>query len=72
MRGIQLVAIVVLALISVLFSVVGDLFESVIKRHANVKDSGAMFPGHGGVFDRLDGVFAALPIFALGKSLLGL
>jgi phosphatidate cytidylyltransferase len=71
-RGIQLVAIVVLALISVLFSVVGDLFESVIKRHANVKDSGAMFPGHGGVFDRLDGVFAALPIFALGKSLLGL
>ena len=71
-RGIQLVALVVLALISVLFSVVGDLFESVIKRHANVKDSGAMFPGHGGVFDRLDGVFAALPIFALGKSLLGL
>jgi phosphatidate cytidylyltransferase len=71
-RGIQLFAIVVLALISVLFSVVGDLFESVIKRHANVKDSGAMFPGHGGVFDRLDGVFAALPIFALGKSLLGL
>ncbi len=71
-RGIQLIALVVLALISVLFSVVGDLFESVIKRHANVKDSGAMFPGHGGVFDRLDGVFAALPIFALGKSLLGL
>jgi phosphatidate cytidylyltransferase len=71
-RGIQLVALVVLALISVLFSVVGDLFESVIKRHANVKDSGAMFPGHGGVFDRLDGVFAALPIFALGQSLLGL
>jgi phosphatidate cytidylyltransferase len=71
-RGIQLAAIIVLALISVLFSVVGDLFESVIKRHANVKDSGAMFPGHGGVFDRLDGAFAALPIFALGKSLLGL
>lgn len=71
-RGMQLFALVVLALISVLFSVVGDLFESVIKRHANVKDSGALFPGHGGVFDRLDGVFAALPIFALGKSLLGL
>ena len=66
------VGLIVLAMICVLFSIVGDLFESLIKRHANVKDSGAMFPGHGGVFDRLDGVFAALPLFALGKSLLGL
>jgi phosphatidate cytidylyltransferase len=57
---------------SVLFSVVGDLFESVIKRQANVKDSGAMFPGHGGVFDRLDGAFAGIPIFVFGKFLLGL
>ncbi len=61
-----------LGLISVVFSVAGDLFESLIKRHANVKDSGILFPGHGGVCDRLDGVFAALPIFALGKYLLGL
>lgn len=68
----QLIGLILLAMICVLFSIVGDLFESLIKRHANVKDSGAMFPGHGGVFDRLDGVFAALPIFALGKSLLGL
>lgn len=67
-----LIGLVVVALISVLFSIVGDLFESLIKRHANVKDSGALFPGHGGVFDRLDGVFAALPIFMLGKFLLGL
>lgn len=70
--GVALFALVVLGLIAVLHSVVGDLFESLIKRHAGVKDSGAMFPGHGGVFDRLDGVFAALPIFALGKALLGL
>jgi len=71
-RGFALVGLVVLGLISVCFSVVGDLFESLLKRHANVKDSGTLFPGHGGAFDRLDGVFAALPFFALGKYLLGL
>jgi phosphatidate cytidylyltransferase len=71
-RGGQLIGLSVLAMVSVAFSIIGDLFESLIKRHANVKDSGALFPGHGGVFDRLDSVFAALPIFALGKLLLGL
>jgi phosphatidate cytidylyltransferase len=71
-RGAILVLLVAVGLISVGFSVIGDLFESLIKRHAGVKDSGALFPGHGGVCDRLDGVFAALPFFALGKCLLGL
>jgi len=71
-RDLTLLPLVVLAMLTVAFSIVGDLFESLIKRHAGVKDSGAMFPGHGGVADRLDGVFAALPIFALGKALLGL
>jgi phosphatidate cytidylyltransferase len=71
-RGLALLALIALALLTVCASIVGDLFESLIKRQAGVKDSGAMFPGHGGMFDRLDGMFAALPIFALGKALLDL
>lgn len=72
LRGLAWLALIVLALVTVVASIVGDLFESLIKRQAGVKDSGTLFPGHGGMFDRLDGMFAALPVFALGKALLDL
>lgn len=62
---VQVAVLLALCIFTTGFSVVGDLIESMLKRNSQVKDSGQLLPGHGGLLDRIDALIAATPVYVL-------